>query len=1074
MASNDASYDVLDLEAAAYAQTQANLGIALDGSVSFSVDAWVKLDGLCSGASILSKRESFAFGISGDQLVLSIAGYPPVQSKPGSLDHLEWHYVTATYASGQVRLYVDGQFNVLQGISGSGIANANPFEIGNGLQAHVTSVRVYNTALSGDAVLTNMFESPAAAAVVASFDFSQTPPRDLGPGKLPITLKAGARMTRSTPGLSLSDTAFAEPLSEGEVDPGGEQVDPYTVQAWVYVSDASQAEQAIFVNSDLESETGMALYLERAEAGKGFQVVSQRGSSMGEDSLVSTALVTPGEWTNVATTFTGTTLSVFVNGEAAGSAPFGPIPLSSEAGRLLVGAALSQSQPFGVMTLQGFVSRLEVWDRALSAAEVATYMAASPDVAAEGLTACYDFTTARARNMLDAHPIGLADGARLVEQVQAASPSTPAPTTRKEPVFSPELDEGTIRSLCEAIDLDELLREPNFEAAMEEDAKAFEGDPEGQERVRAAWREALDQMRADPTSARFLVTSHVLDGEHVVLCHRRGQTHVAFRIGVEDIDECTLWKVKLIFIVVAGMLDAFFGVSAKLERQAIDYIRQILRQPRIAVLLGPGAQMTARAIFTLGGVLYQYGFLKELVTMIAEVGFWALLRVLVKAAIKLTAIGYADVIASLVATAAAFIVEFAKMPPSCSAPQVDLAGIKFDYDPTAAATDALSIRRNYATNVPVVQWTKGMTKPEDSPAAYAISRVSGKVVTLQAGFLMAGEVGSVQVKAEGGGVLGAIDPFTVRFKGGKSDPEYVTISLNHHTLAAGGIQRQDVEWHWSYLPSGSTWIPFATTSHRIYTLLDTPSGPWRQSPSSADKQLPWTDVLDFACQWANGKTTTGDAAAAVTRQVDAAIGLRYDTSTGTSKYTARTGGENVFRGTRFIDFLRGGTGEGPVVNCTDCATIVTTFANSLGCNLFAATMYPPSGSDFSCNMIQAIGSSDWKYPFASGGGGGFSYHEVAWTRAGSYSDPLYDACLKVDGGPNPWDWTAPTDPSHVATLPLSMQFTTRGVAPALPITTPFADSSYRERLATNNASGIGSCEPEGPFPGTQSGRRRVI
>lgn len=1077
MARNDASYDVLDLEAHAYAQTAPDLGIPLDGSVPFSVDAWVRLDGLCAGASILSKDGVFDFGISGDALTLAIAGYPPVQSNPkqGALDHLEWHYVTATYANGQVRLYIDGKFNVLQGISGSGSSNQNPFLIGRGLQAHVSSVRVYDVAIVPDAVMSNMFEAPAAGTIVADFDFSQTPPVDSGPRHLPIALESGARMTRSTPALSLRDTAFAEPLSEEEIDPGGDQVDPYSVQAWVYVEDGDCPEQAVLVNSDLESDTGMALCLVYDDAAEGFRVASLRGSVFAEDLLFSTALVQPGTWTNVATTFDGTTLTVYVDGEAAGSQQFGPIPLSSAGGRLLVGAALSEEQPFGVMTLQGYVSRLEIWDVALSAAQVAEYMGAMPDMGAAGLQACYDFTTSRARNMLDAHPVGLADGAELAEQAQAATAAGPSPTTWEQPEWPEELDEETIRSLRDSIDFDELLRGGDLEAAMEADVAAFAGSAEDQELVRDAWRETIEQLRDDPASARFLVTSHVVDGEHVVLCHRRGRTHVAFRIGVGEIDDCTLWKVKLVFIVVAGVLDALFGLTTRLSDGAIAYIGNILRQPRVSVLLGSGRAMTARGIFALASALFLYGFFKELLKMIVEIGFWALLRVAFKLALKLAGIGAADVIASLASTAAIFIAEYLAKPASCEPlPTVDLSGIKFDYDPTATATDALSLRRNHSTAVPAVQWTKGMSKAEESPAAYAISRTSGKTVTLQASFAVNVEATSVQVKAEGGGVLGAIDPFTVSVKEGKSHPLYVTIPLNHHTLGSAGVQRQDIQWNWSYQLPGGSWAPLATTSHRIYVLLATPTGPWQQPPSAVAAQLPWTEVLDFSCQWAAGATDAAAAEAAVTRAVNGAIGLRYDTKAGASKYTVGSGYENAFLCTQFLSFLRGGAGQGPVVNCTDCASIVTAFANSVGCDLHASLMYPdPPGAGFACNMIKAIGYTDWAFPFGTTSGG-FSYHEVAWTGAGSYTDPLYDACLQVDGGSDPWNWSNPSAPTHVAELPLGMQFTTRGVSPTLPIATPFTDASYRERLATDAAAGIGACRPKGARPYTQNGRRKVI
>ena len=41
-----------------------------------------------------------------------------------------------------------------------------------------------------------------------------------------------------------------------------------------------------------------------------------------------------------------------------------------------------------------------------------------------------------------------------------------------------------------------------------------------------------------------------------------------------------------------------------------------------------------------------------------------------------------------------------------------------------------------------------------------------------------------------------------------------------------------------------------------------------------------------------------------------------------------------FDGTAFRDRLRGGIGNGVYVNCSDCATIVASFANALGCELW--------------------------------------------------------------------------------------------------------------------------------------------
>jgi hypothetical protein len=116
-----------------------------------------------------------------------------------------------------------------------------------------------------------------------------------------------------------------------------------------------------------------------------------------------------------------------------------------------------------------------------------------------------------------------------------------------------------------------------------------------------------------------------------------------------------------------------------------------------------------------------------------------------------------------------------------------------------------------------------------------------------------------------------------------------------------------------------------------------PTGPWQQAPYNAvNKQVPWTEVLDYACSWAAGAMTADDAAGKVT---DAVHNLgpgtfRYDCPGGGSPRYASPG----FDCTAFLDRLRGGAGNGVYVNCSDCATIVSTFANALGADLWQSRM----------------------------------------------------------------------------------------------------------------------------------------
>jgi hypothetical protein len=229
--------------------------------------------------------------------------------------------------------------------------------------------------------------------------------------------------------------------------------------------------------------------------------------------------------------------------------------------------------------------------------------------------------------------------------------------------------------------------------------------------------------------------------------------------------------------------------------------------------------------------------------------------------------------------------------------------------------------------------------------------------------------------------------------------------------------------------------------------------------------------LDQACLWAAGKLNPFDAAAAVTQAVNSNLGLTYDISHGASKYTQAVSSTSWFLCTAFLAFInQQPEGKGSVVNCTDCATIVSSFANLLGCQLAAAVMASPGG--FLCNKIIAIGGGAvWNYPFPPANR--FAYHEVAWTGAFKHGDQIFDACLLADHSGNPWDWTDPVLP-HIPALPVNEIFTNHGIVPDLPIPTPVSMAGYRERLAQNSAKGIGCCAPIGPWPNARSGRRGVI
>ncbi|PKP26450.1 MAG: hypothetical protein CVU06_03475, partial [Bacteroidetes bacterium HGW-Bacteroidetes-22] len=915
------NYNALNLLADAYAQTNPEIGLALNGSVPFSIDAWVQFKGLGNETSILSKNGVFNLGIDGYSVICQIKGFPTVwsDSKNDPVGERDWHYICVTFDGSQLRIYIDGKFNTLTGISGSGSSNTEPYLIGHNLQGLVREVRVYNKSLYAEDVLNNMYNDPDPLSITAYFDFTQNPPIDRSEQHLPISLENDAQIITVSPALFVPSTAYVQPLQDEAINPGGFQNDAYTVQTWVYINSRISPKQFLFVNSDLERDTGMALFLELDEMSMNYKVKSQRGSDASADNiLTSNGSITIYKWINLATTFDGVNLSIYIDGVLDITQPFLPIALIEDNSNLLIGAALTQGRPTGADGLDGYISRVDVWDKALSESEVLQFMNEVPDVPTENLTANYNFMVSPVRNLVNGHPIGLADGAVIDCQTSKAAPQ--AGSDKTEPELYKDISPEMLQSFRRSINFDNVFKvkgnkpfKENINAELSF-ARQFlkEKDIPGfKEKIEKAWNDMEEKMRNNPQSIPFTVTNHRIDGYYVFVCHNSRGSYVAGKIKTSEISPCDLWKINLFFVVIAGILDALFGVSAKLTTKATNYILRVIANPKIATLLAGGTVMTASAIFSIGKELYNYGFLRELVKLLIDIGFWTIIRIVAKILLTFAGFGAADVIASLVATAATFIKVYLERPASCDPlPIVDIAAIQFNHVVKSATYDAIDIRKNNTQPVDVPEWVANRNIATESPAAYSIAGVSTNPIKIKAKFMITSADNiQAEIRATGGGILGAVDSFTVNFKSGVSNPEFIEVSLPHQTIGTNGVNKEDIQWQWQYKLSGGAWTNMTASNHRIYSILQEPTRPWEQIGFPNNNQLPWTDVLDYACVWAAGKKTADDVTTAITEKVNGQLSLKYDINSGASKYTDIISySSSVFLCKDFIDYLTSGTG----------------------------------------------------------------------------------------------------------------------------------------------------------------------
>ena len=388
-----------------------------------------------------------------------------------------------------------------------------------------------------------------------------------------------------------------------------------------------------------------------------------------------------------------------------------------------------------------------------------------------------------------------------------------------------------------------------------------------------------------------------------------------------------------------------------------------------------------------------------------------------------------------------------------------LEAILFNHDSTSATVDAFNIRRNESDFIELPEWRRGVSSTaKDSPAAYACSETKeDKALTIKVNFSFDGtEERDIRARDANlhreplngpdlsqaeidlfqnlninpdGNVLGVVQATTLMLNPGETG--FQPFKLESVRIWDEGVGADDIVWRWQYRVSGTeNWIDFAITTHRIYTVLNEPTAPWLKDHDPSNTQLPWTQVLDYACEWARGAQDTDEAAERITIRLNELGQQRLVCYSGGSFYTDT----EAFDCTSFLSLLGGGTGKGNSVNCDDCAAIVSTFANSVGCNLVQMCITSEHAS-FKLKPHQRIGLPGTFENRA------FFHHMVA-AEGCSEDVEVFDACVQIGGDPS--EPTMFTLPANLALVNGKGGYLFRLVSnDDQPITHPFPDCKRR-------------------------------
>jgi hypothetical protein len=993
-------YIAAQLPKEGYAAVGRDMGVPLNCSAAFSIEAWVRVSERENGIDILSCKNYFRFGIDSEKLTLAVAGLPTIsRATTSAINILDWHHVAVTYNMQHVRLYIDGECVGTSSFSGQGSGTPHEFVVGSQLQGRMRSVRIYKRGLTGDEVNSSMFGAIDDAGLVTDLDFTCNPPIDKKSSQRTITLTGGAEIRTIYPSLKLSGTAYATPSNKAKINPGGNNFDPYTVHA-LFRIDSLKGRQTIFANALPQSNAGMALYVEYDIEENKMVVKSLRGSSLDDEmTLVSKSTIALGEWVSVTTTYDGEWLRIYINGNKDIEARFGPILISTISGNPIIGGRFHGGAVMASNTLQGNLSRLEVWSKALSDEEIKGYIDKLPELDSPMLHCMFDFSVFHVLNEADNAPVYMCGGAVISEYTEAT-------------------------------------KEGNKERQVLQNCMTYAVDSALLQSFREEVEFSLTEER------KFHVTQHAHEEEFFIAVHYPQYSYVAYRCRREHIDECLLRKITLIFAIVAGVTDVLLGAKPVLTDQAVAFIaKHILPLPQITTTLSAGAEITAKDLFNIGVVLVSKGLLKELMKMILVVSFWCLLRLALRLILSFLGVGAADMIISLLATTVVVTTLIVKYIKKCLPfPPVALHGIKFNHDLTQHQTAALNIRKNAATAITIPEW-----RPmQQSPVAYAIRQVPPAGVVIHVKFKTLTPLPTtvrIRAHSRGGSILGDVAQFDCLFILGSSNYIPIPVAFNG---AAIGVGVGHASWNWEYYDDKQLrWVGMGSSINATYLTLNTPNLPWTQDHNLASQTLPSEEALQLGSAWAVGTNNV----AQLPRQL--AVGFHNDNRFkygGLSIYTSSIN-NNAGLSFRINLFLTECSNQNRVyIECSDCASIVVFFTKLFG-GTANAVFINKTNAEVDTTYIQAIGSNQWESHQ-------FSYH--VFNILGNVfqnNAQVIDACVKLNGDNNPWQQpaVAPAVSFMPGALGNLMDYTTQA-APVVEGVPYAVQNSYRERFLINTVA----------------------
>jgi hypothetical protein len=563
------NYDsVTNFQSGAGSFTLGTLPAFLQSPQGWSIEIWVYLDALVDQMQLISKPGEFQLWTQNGSLCAALANQSVILNIPNALQEHTWYFISLVCDGATLTIYLNA---VLQGQvpvpSGGPTPTGNNWQIGGGFYGQISSCRYWTAPLQTQQISNNQWTDYAADTtnLAAQFDFTQNPPLDTSGNNISITPSAtGNSFITAVPGVLFDGSGFCDPYNDESINPAGSNTD-FSAIGWLcplyYPDDTLNTDPVdnnmmILSNGPAESNAGFTLSVNATG-----NVVFQIGIS---PALVSNQSLQLNTWYNVAVTWAAdtTTGTIFINGTQDSTASNMQLKATQQQGSLMIGAIASEVALLPVSNFQGYIQDISIWNSALTAAQISSYMNGDQQDTT-GCLAYYDLSTVPSQNLITLNPVGLVSGAVLSNQ-ETTSSINPASgsTTRKRVTVDDPPHAGTPTDTL-PFSIDPKFLSDDFKQAMLDDFEKFTGKiqlpNEQQAALTALFQSNLEQAITDIQQGNYKNAFYITveeggNGIRRLRLHAEGTSEIVYEA---QMSACTSAVIALIVTLLGAFVTAF-------------------------------------------------------------------------------------------------------------------------------------------------------------------------------------------------------------------------------------------------------------------------------------------------------------------------------------------------------------------------------------------------------------------------------------------------------------------------------------------------------------------------------------